>query len=274
MASQAEIDIEAELDEWLRKEAMAKGVDSDMESQELEMWKQWKQAPTTENFGWLLNAHQGMIHDAAKTYLSAPQIPRAAVKSDMLRNYIYALDKYDPSKGAKLGTWVNLNMGHTGRYLADHTNIGKIPEKRRAIIDLFKNRQAELHDKLGRMPTSSELADDMNLAMQDVAELQGKSVTTKTVGTLTRELQQSQSRISEAPGGEGIAAENSRMRDHLVFMPGSLNPEQQLVLEHTFPDWGRPVIDDPMQLGKAINMSPQKVRAIKKQILNRVQKYM
>jgi uncharacterized protein YcgL (UPF0745 family) len=58
-----------------------------------------------------------------------------------------------------------------------------------------------------------------------------------------------------------------------VFLHGSLNPEQQTVLEHTYAGFGKPVIVDPMDLSKEIELSPQKIRAIKKQIAKKLQRY-
>ena len=42
---------------------------------------------------------------------------------------------------------------------------------------------------------------------------------------------------------------------------------------HTFEGFGKPVVPDAMDLGKKINMSPQKVRALRKQIQKKVEKH-
>ena len=274
MDSQAD-DLDRELEAWLVKEAAVQGVDlTALRQQELEVWKRWKDNPNQQDFAWLYNSHKPIIYRAGEQYLKSAQIPKAAVHSDMLRNYIQALDKYDPNSGAAVTTYIFKNMQHTGRYLGKYQNIGKIPEDRRALIGLFQNRLSNMKELLGREPSNAELADDMTTSLQEVGALQKeirlRQVSPKTVGILRKEDRRDL--LAEAPGGE-TSTQSSQLLDHLIFMHGSLNPEQQTVLEHTFEGFGKPVIQDPMQLAPVLNMSPQKVRALRKQIADKVKKY-
>ena len=279
MASAAEhYDVDAELEAWLDKQAAADGVDrSALEHAELETWKRWKQNPNQQDFEWLYNSQKPIIYRAADRYLKSTTLPKAAVRSDMLRQYITSLDSYDPSKSS-LKTHIFRNMQHTGRYITKYQNTGKIPEDRAKLIGLFQNREAHLRDMLGREPSNAEIADDMTASMAEIAELQKqKKVTPRTVGLLKQEIRRDL--LAEAPGGE-VSTENSRLTDHLIFMHGSLSPEQQLVLEHTPQPgdtdrtvFGKPAIADPIQLGPVIGMSAQKIRAIRKQIGEKAKKY-
>ena len=97
-----------------------------------------------------------------------------------------------------------------------------------------------------------------------------RKITPKIVATLRKELLKDY--LAEAPGGEAVYAEDSDLRRQIVFLHGSLNPEQQLVLEHTFEGFGKPIFDDPMDLAKHTKMSPQKVRALRKQIQKKVER--
>ena len=107
--------------------------------------------------------------------------------------------------------------------------------------------------------------------MPDLSELRRKSVTPKMVGTLRRELRSDF--LAESAGHETGIGGNSMIEQQAAFLHGSLNPEQQLVLEHTFAGFGKPIIEDPMEMGKVLNMSPQKVRGIKKQIEKKLEYY-
>lgn len=244
----------------------------ELRHKELEVWDRWRKNPNAQDFEWLYNSHKPVIYRAAERYLNSTTLPKAAVRSDMLRQYITALSTYDPHKGAALPTHINTTMQHTGRYLAKYQNVGKIPEERASLIGLFQNRLAHLREQLGREPSNAELADDMKASMAEVAELSRamKKVTPKTIETLRGEVRRDL--LAEAPGGETHIG-SSPLLDHLIFLHGSLSPEQQVVLEHTFEGFGKPVIQDPVQLGPVVGMSPQKIRALRKQIAGRAMKY-
>jgi DNA-directed RNA polymerase specialized sigma subunit len=271
---QDDYDIDAKLDEAMDKFAAEEGVDRDQLRQlELETWQRWKQSPNPVDFEWLWRSHQPVIQvSPAGRYMASTTLPKAAVRSDILRNYVEALDTFDPSRGRALHNHVSFGMKRTQRYLNTYQNIGKIPEDRSRLIGLLDSREAALQQQLGRLPSSTELADDMSIAAADIIEMQKAKITPRVVATLRREKRRDL--VTEAPRGPETTSEaDSPMLEHIQFIHGSLSPEQQVVLEHTFEGFGRPVIQDPMELAKQVSMSPQKIRAIKKQIFNKVKKY-
>jgi hypothetical protein len=140
------------------------------------------------------------------------------------------------------------------------------------MIGLFQMRLGHLRDTLGREPSNAELADDMRASMGEVAELHKSidKITPRAIETLRREVRRDL--LAEAPGGES-QTESSRLGDHLIFLHGSLSPEQQVVLEHMTEAFGKPVITDPMALAPVVGMSPQKIRALRKQIGNQLKRY-
>ena len=275
MDSQADIEefnIDDALDKWLDKEAADAGVDSkDLYGGELDMIRSWQADPTKEGFKELYGIHQPLIYSAGRRYMQSATIPKEAVKSSMLRNYVHALETYNPDKGAAFNTHLYRGMGRTGRYLQRYSNVGRIPEERAWLIDTLQTRERALEDMLGRPPSDTELSDDVLLSMEDVADLRNRKVTPKIVATLRKELLKDY--LAEAPGGEGIYSADSDLRRQIVFLHGSLNPSQQLVLEHTFEGFGKETISDPIDLAKKINMSPQKIRSMRKQIQNKVARY-
>ena len=267
-----QFDIDAELEEWLRKEAASQGLDpDDMHAAELEVLSRWQKDQNKEDFEWLYNRHQPLIYSAGEKYLRSSQLPRAAVRGNMVQNYTHALQTYDPGRGALFKTHLFNDMRRTGRYLQKYTNVGKIPEERAGLIPLFKVRQEALTELFGREPSNAELADDMLLEAQDLADLRDKKITPKIVGTLRKEVRDDL--VAERPGGAGVLNADSDLRRQIVFLHGSLNPQQQIVLEHTFEGFGKTVMEDPLDLAKEIGMSPQKIRALKRQIQNKVKRF-
>jgi DNA-directed RNA polymerase specialized sigma subunit len=268
-----EIDVDAELEEWLDKQAADAGISrDDLRQLEMEAWERWKTDPNPQDFSWLYNSHQPLIQSAGNRYLRTAQLPRAAIKSRMLRNYVKALETYDPNRGAQLSTHVTNGLGYRmQRYIVRHANIGRIPDDRAWIIPLVQNREATLKDLLGRRPSDTELSDDILISMQDLSALRRKQITPKRIGTTRKELRQDL--VAEEAGGEAEIGGRSFVEQQAVFLHGSLNPEQQLVLEHTFEGFGKPLIPDAKDLAGELEMSPQKVRAIKKQLERKLERY-
>lgn len=276
MDSLDNIDIDAELnealDEWLQKDAAEFGIDpEDPYGNEMNMIMAFKENPTPENFSQLYQAHQPLIYSAGRRFMQSAQIPKTAVASNMTKNYITALNDYDPSKGRAFSTHLYQWMGRTGRYLQRYSNVGRIPENRVWLIDLLDRREATLTEMLGRPPSDTELSDDVMLAAQDIADLRHRKITPKMVATLREELRKDH--LAEAQAAPTAAFEDSNLRRQIVFLHGSLNPEQQVVLEHTFEGFGKPVIEDAEQLGKQVKMSGQKIRAIRRQIQRKVERF-
>ena len=262
-------DVDEALEEWLEKEAAASGVDTkDLYGDELEMIQRWQADPTKEDFRLLYNRHQPLIYAAGRRYIQSTTLPKEAVKSNMLKNYVHALETYNPDRGAQFKTHLYQGMGRTGRYLQRYSNVGRIPEDRSWLIGTLVARERALEDMLGRPPSDTELSDDVMLAAQDVADLRTRKISPKIVATLRKELLKDY--LAEAPGGESAHAEDSDLRRQIVFLHGSLNSAQQLVLEHTFEGFGKEVIADPIELSKKIKLSPQKIRSMRKQIQNKV----
>jgi RNA polymerase primary sigma factor len=271
--SQVEDDIERELEEWLTKQAADEGISrEDLRQQEMEAWQRWREVPNTDDFSWLLNSHQPLINKATSRYVNSSNLPKAAVKGRVMRNYVGALETYDPTRGTQLPSHITNRLGYRmDRYFQRYSNIGRIPEDRSWLIGTLKQREAELSELHGRPPSDAELADDVLLSMTDLSALRQKQVTPKMVGTLRRELRSDY--LAESAGHEVALPGSSFVEQQAAFLHGSLNPEQQLVLEHTFAGFGKPVIEDPNELGRTLNMSPQKVRGLKKQIEKKLEYY-
>jgi hypothetical protein len=272
--------LDAALEAWLEKDAdvappagASPSARQALRSQELEVWQRFKANPNPQDFKWLYQSHQPLILSAQQRELRSTTLPKAAVRSDGMRQYIVALNSWDPSKGA-FSTHLNHAMQHNQRYLARYQNVGRIPEERAQMIGLFQNRLAHLRETLKREPSNTELADDMRASLPEVAELSRKmqKITPRTIGLLRREVRRDLN--AEAPGGEA-PLESSALLDHIVFLhgSGSLTPEQEVVLEHTVDGFGKPVIQNAEELAPVVGMSPQKIRALRKQIAEQAKKY-
>lgn len=270
---EVDLELDMDLEAWLDKEAAAAGVDrEELRQMEYDAWERWRSNPNKEDFGWLYNSHQPLINYVGKRYLQSAQLPKTAIKSRLLRNYVGALEGFDPTRGAQLTTHIQNQLGYRmDRYIQRHANVGRIPGDRSWMIPLVQRRESELKELLGRKPSDSELSDDILISTNDLSELRRGQLTPKTVGTVRKELRQDL--VAEEAGGEATLGGRSRLEQQAVFLHGSLNPEQQLVLEHTFEGFGKKIIPDAEEMAQELEMSPQKVRAIKKQLERKLDYY-
>lgn len=84
---------------------------------------------------------------------------------------IKAVDRYDPARGTKLSTYaVPTVMGELRRYLRDHAWIIHVPRRLRELNRLVLGTVDRLTQRLGRVPSLSELAADLGVSCETARE--------------------------------------------------------------------------------------------------------
>ena len=228
------------------------------QKQEIEAWQRWSQDRNPQDFKFLLESYKPFMHWMAKREMSTAQLPKSAIEGDMIQNFHRALETYDPQKG-QLNTHIGWQLRHTGRYLRTYTNIGKIPEPRARQIGVFQDRQVAMTERLGREPSSIELADDLNIDLKDIELLRKE---------LRKDIL-----VDDSPQGFSQAeAMSPKSLERINFLHMELNPDQQNVLEYTYGLHGRQAFDSNEDIARILNITSQRVRAIKRQIAQRYEK--
>lgn len=241
------------------KELEKEGASADQRNAELEAWQRWSQDRNPQDFKFLLDSFRPLMYSQGRRYLQTSQLPRSAVEADMVQNFHRALETYDPNKGAQLNTHIWPHLQHTGRFLRTYTNIGKIPEPRARQIGMYQAQEAILQEELDREPTTTELSAAMG-------------VDEREVGLLRKELRRDILTEEAHEGIAGVSEVTPKAKEQMQFLHMELSPDQQLVLEHTYGMFGRMPVDNNEDLARILNMTPQKVRAIKRQIAGRYEK--
>jgi len=201
-------------------------------------------------------------------------LPKAAVQAHVVQHYVKSLETFKPTEGAKFKTWLGRNaIGRMKRYRRNYENIARIGKvELQGFIPVIQDRELDLLDLYGRPPTNEELADDVNVAAQDITHLRNKTISIKDVGKLRREIRQDL--IAEQKGPVADIGGKDKLKEQIVMLHGSLPRQDQLILEHTFGEvYGRQTIEDPIELAMKLNLSPQKIRASRVRILKKAERY-
>lgn len=228
------------------------------QQRDLDMWRTWKSGgQKPEDLRPLLQAFDGMIQGQAAVFKGRVRVPPAAIDAEYKRQFLAALEHYDPDKGS-LGTYVYQYLSKSKRFIANHQNMARIPESRIYKIQEFQVGQKYLDEQLGRPPTHEELSAFLGWKPAEVARL-------------TTELRKdiSSSQFLDDPG----TVLPSRAEEVLRLVQYELTPEELQVFRHTFGVSGAPSLT-PGQIAAKLHMAPSKVSRLRKKISEKVERYL
>jgi RNA polymerase primary sigma factor len=230
---------------------------------ELEAWRTWKKTKDPVAFEYLVNSYQGLFNDMYNQKGGrSSTLPKSAIMSRQLREFIPALETYDPNRGAQLKTHVTWKLRRIGRYIRDHKNVARVPDNRATQIGTYRSREAWLNQQLGRAPTTNELADDLAESPDDVAKLR------REIDSYHKEKRKE---LSESPDLAAIAVNRpDAFQGLLERIHPELDAEQQAVLEHRYGMFGLPPVQSLAELGKKLNMTSGRIRTVHRKIKKRV----
>jgi len=253
--------LEALHEEGLDKEGMAKKPSdpSGRAQREIEMWRTWDQnGRQPEHLRPLVQSLQPLVKNRSRIFEhKVRDIPPQAIQAEFQTQLVKALETFDPNKG-KLGTWVGGRLINANRFITTYQNPARIVETRIPKITEMKNAEDHLTQKLGRPPTSHEIADRMKTRVE-------------TVQTLQKEL-----RKAMPTGAFGLADPTfitpSRTKEVMRLLPYDLTPEENSVFEHVYGVGGKKPLGTGA-MAKQLGMSAPKISRLKKSIADKWKKY-
>lgn len=226
---------------------------------DLELWEEWvKSGKEPNQMKPLLTQFRGTINSQVNKYRANPNIPKSALKAEFTNRAIEAFDNYDPTRGASLHTHVNWQMMKGRRFVTTYSNVGRIPESRAYKVGEFINARSDLEDKLGREPTAHEMADKLKWPIKHITSLQQE---------VKREVPTSML------AADTIADKPSREAEVIRLIQYELNPQEKLVLEHTYGLNGKSKLK-PGDIAKKLNIPSSKVSRVKLGIATKIKRYM
>jgi DNA-directed RNA polymerase specialized sigma subunit len=246
---------------WAEFEKAAAGEKErkELRASDLDLWQKWQDSgqhpdhlrPLFQNF-------RGLIRQKANRWANNVEMPPAAIHAEFNKQFVKALQSYDPNKGAALGTWVSTNLQKAQRWVTTHQNTARIPENRVYKIGMFETARNQLDDQLGRDPTHQELADHLGWTEREVVHM----------ATQVRKAN-----ISSAWEHDPTEILPSREAEVLKLIKFELSPEERLVYEHTVGEGGRQTLR-PSEIATRLGYSPSKVTRLRQSIDQKIKKYM
>jgi RNA polymerase primary sigma factor len=138
------------------------------QDEDLALWKEWKKTRSTVTLDKLLTRLAPLINREVQKWGAA--VPRIALESKARMLTVDALESYDPSRGAAVGTHVASRLRKLSRSVYPYQNVARLPENKQLLYNTFQVAQNRLMEEHGREPTSDEMADELGWSPKKVTE--------------------------------------------------------------------------------------------------------
>ncbi len=190
--------------------------------------------PTLRTGGNVLRAVKPIMESALRTYGGGQPSPTLRSKAKVMT--LEGVSRYDPNRGVKLRTWLMTHLKGLQRAGVQESQSVHIPE--RILLDQGRMRtgEADLRDRLGREPSSQELADHVGLSIKRIAKIRQAQPGYAESSLVTNTEDGGQEQASPA------VVSHSGEDSWREFIYHDLGPVDQAIMEHSLGLHGRPAI--------------------------------
>jgi len=231
---------------------------------ELDVFKKWQDTQDKAHFQTLYTSMKPLIYDAARKASYGSNLPESAHRIWAAQSFYDALRTFKPSTGASLQTHVYGAVHQKAKRLNYmYQSLAYKPEPRAMQVGVFQNEHANLHESLGREPTTAELASKLNWSHKDVDRIKKEIHSELSMGEGTEEQG-----FYESPETEAV----------LTYLYDNLTLEEKEIYNRVLGKRGQPTMMkannkvDFDRIGKSVGYSPSKVRMVFGRIKDKYEK--
>ena len=269
----------AELEEstqaWLRRAGKVALLTHD---QEISLARRMETPRSVKDFedarGTLISANLRLVASVARRYLGHG-MPIEDLMQEGTIGLMRAVERFNYKKNFRFSTyaiwWIRRAIS---RAIADQARLIRLPVHVTDTLGKINKTRGALREKLGRMPTRTELAEGMSMTEEKLSELIRGAVEPLSLETPIGE--EGESRLADlipAPDAHNPVAEATRgaLRDELEAALDELTPREKEVIRLRYGlDGNEPRTLE--EVGRELEVTRERVRQIESSALNKLRK--
>lgn len=244
--------------------------------EELEIAKKIKEENCELSRKILINANLRLVVSIAKKYVG-----RGLSFLDLIQEgnmgLIRATEKFDYTKGFKFSTyatwWIQQSIT---RAIADKSRMIRLPMHLIDTLTRIKKTSLSLGSKLGRTPTKHELADELGISIQKLAEISKSAQTTISIDTPTNQKEDANKIIDyivdESSAAPELMVSNENLQFDTTKMLEQLSPKERdvLILRYGLDSAGEKRTLE--EVGNYFSVSRERIRQIENRAISKLKK--
>ncbi len=177
---------------------------------------------------------------------------------------VKALDRFDPEKGVKFVSYVIPSMvGEVRNYFRDSARLIRLPRRGVQLAAQVNRARGELEQALGRSPRADEIADRLNVRLEDVLE----ALEIYNHRTVSLDSEDEETPIENFVGAEDAALEAFETSEQLAGAMSALSERERSVIRMRFFE-----NLSQRQIAEKLNLSQMTVSRVERQALDALKK--
>lgn len=177
---------------------------------------------------------------------------------------VKALDRFDPEKGVKFVSYVIPSMvGEVRNYFRDSARLIRLPRRGVQLAAQVNRARGELEQALERSPRADEIADRLNVRLEDVLE----ALEIYNHRTISLDSEDEETPIENFVGAEDAALEAFETSEQLAGAMSALSERERSVIRMRFFE-----NLSQRQIAEKLNLSQMTVSRVERQALDALKK--